>query len=40
MADLQEDVLVLQNNFEYNFGVDGLLGPRDLEEPMEQDFDV
>ena len=40
MADLQEDILILPDDFEYDFGVDGLLGPCDLEEPMEQDFDV
>ena len=36
----QEDVLVLNDNYEYNLGGDGLLGLHDLEEPMEQDLDV
>ena len=36
----QEDVLILNDNYEYNLGGDGLLGLRDLEEPMEQDLDV
>ena len=36
----QEDVLILNDNYEYNLGGDGLLGPCDQKEPMEQDFDV
>ena len=35
MADLQEDVLILQDDFEYDFGGDDLLGLHDQEEPME-----
>ena len=39
MADLQEDIHDLQYDIEYEFGGDDLLGPRDQEEPIEQDYD-
>ena len=40
MADFQDqDILDLQEDFEYDFGGDDLLGPRDQEEPMEQGYD-
>ena len=40
MEDFQDqDILEIQDDFEYNFGVDGLLGQGDQEEPMEQDHD-
>ena len=32
---LQEDVLVLNDDYEYNLGEDGLLGPHGQEEPMD-----
>ena len=41
MADFKDqDILECQEDFEYNFGGDDLLGPRDQEEPMEQGYEV
>ena len=40
MEDFQDqDILEIQDDFEYNFGMDGLLGQGDQEEPMDQDHD-
>ena len=40
MADFQDqDILDLQEDFEYDFWGDDLLGLRDQEEPMEQGYD-
>ena len=40
MEDFQDqDILEIQDDFEYDFGVDGLLGQGDQEEPMDQDHD-
>ena len=40
MADFQDkDILDLQEDFEYDFGGDDLLGLCDQEEPMEQGYD-
>ena len=40
MEDFQDqDILDIQYDFEYDFGVEGLQGQRDQEEPMEQDYD-
>ena len=40
MEDFQDqDILDIQDDFEYDFGMDGLRGQGDQEEPMEQDYD-
>ena len=40
MADIQDqDIVDIQDDFEYNFGGDGFLGQCDQEELMEQDHD-
>ena len=40
MEDFQDqDILEIQDDFEYDFRVDDLLGQGDQEEPMDQDND-